>query len=224
MPENDFDVAESRSVTRFVIDPPVAGSFGGVPVLIFDFAVRGVQAEHADPIRPGSSGRLSFAVPGGKLEISLRGKVVWSRLSQKVDFHGHTLYRTGFLIDDDVAASRSALTLLLDACVARPDDASLERKKKVLAEKKKMRDAKRMRVIPQRREIPGDQLLLVQHARERLKTNPDEAIKWYNRAKFSLQAAGQSLPYREDVLAVWEYLERSVDLETITYVLESEHH
>ncbi|HJW92847.1 MAG TPA: hypothetical protein VJ901_04455, partial [Thermoanaerobaculia bacterium] len=63
-------------------------------------------------------------------------------------------------------------------------------------------------------QIPPDQVMLIQHARERLRSHPDEALKWYNRAKYALveddTAIGESLRHRDDVLAVWEYLERSV--------------
>jgi len=73
-------------------------------------------------------------------------------------------------------------------------------------------------------QIPPDQVMLIQHARERLRSHPDEALKWYNRAKYALveddTAIGESLRHRDDVLAVWEYLERSVPIETIASVFE----
>jgi hypothetical protein len=79
-------------------------------------------------------------------------------------------------------------------------------------------------VLRTTKEIPPDQVLLVQHARERLRANPVEALKWYNRAKFALSQGGNPItdpiPNREDVLAVWEYLERTIDLNTIVQVFE----
>ena len=62
-----------------------------------------------------------------------------------------------------------------------------------------------------------DQILLIQQARERLRANPDEALKWYNRANSPGRRGRRRLddpPYREDVLAVWEYLERTIPLQT----------
>ncbi|MGZ5474839.1 MAG: hypothetical protein ACXWG4_12855, partial [Thermoanaerobaculia bacterium] len=65
------------------------------------------------------------------------------------------------------------------------------------------------------------QLLLVQHARERLLADPDEAQKWYHRAKYAITHGAsnieiESIRNREEVLAVWEYLERSIDIQTIS--------
>ena len=49
--------------------------------------------------------------------------------------------------------------------------------------------------------------------------NPDEAKIWYDRARYSIVETGVAVAAeirgREDVLAVWEYLERSLPLSTI---------
>lgn len=80
-----------------------------------------------------------------------------------------------------------------------------------------------IKVIRTTQEFPPDQILLVQHARERLRANPEEALKWYNRGKFALAEGGGNpdpIPNREEVLAVWEYLERTIDVNTIVQVFE----
>ena len=73
-------------------------------------------------------------------------------------------------------------------------------------------------------QIPPDQILLVQHARERpLRANPEEALKWCNRAKFAMAETPGStdpIPNREEVRAVWEYLGRTIDVSTIVQVFE----
>jgi len=76
-------------------------------------------------------------------------------------------------------------------------------------------------------EVPADQALLVQHARERLRANPDEAAKWYNRARFATDEEGGQLVaaelirHRQDVLAVWEYLERTVPIAVVMRVFDA---
>ena len=67
----------------------------------------------------------------------------------------------------------------------------------------------------------------MRHARERLKGNFDEAQKWYSRAYFALRDGRTPLSaeltrYPEDVLAVWEYLERSMPLSTIKRIFDRE--
>ncbi len=52
--------------------------------------------------------------------------------------------------------------------------------------------------------------------------NANDAIKWYNRAKFSISEDSFShVHHREEVLAVWEYLERSIDIQTIVDIFET---
>ena len=53
---------------------------------------------------------------------------------------------------------------------------------------------------------------------------PEDAVKWYNRARVTateeqLRIAESGRPNREDVLAVWEYLDRSVDLRFVVLAL-----
>ena len=74
-------------------------------------------------------------------------------------------------------------------------------------------------------EIPVDTQLLIEHARKQLLADPMEAQRWYQRAKYAIthgteNIAGDAIRNREDVLAVWEYLERSVDISTIALVFE----
>ena len=63
--------------------------------------------------------------------------------------------------------------------------------------------------------------MMIQQARQRLASAPDEALKWYNRARFALTeradiAAELSLvTHRQEVLAVWEYLQRRIPINAI---------
>ncbi|MGA7616446.1 MAG: PilZ domain-containing protein [Thermoanaerobaculia bacterium] len=225
MAAEDMDVREARSVERYIVQPPLGGAFAGSEIAIFDFAERGVQAEHEVALRPGTTGKITFQLTPRGHSFSLPARVVWSHLSKRANEQGKLMYRSGFRMDGDLAKSRDALRQLVESAQARPDDASLDRKKEVLlAKQQKIQAQRSVRRIVAGPRVSSDELLLVQHARERLHLNPDEARKWYNRAKFSLIAAGEAhMPYREDVLAIWEYLERSVDLDVITQVLEEEH-
>jgi len=59
---------------------------------------------------------------------------------------------------------------------------------------------------------------------ERLRSHPEEAGKWYNRAKYSLSPEESKtfdesgVGHKEDILAVWEYLERSIELPAVARV------
>jgi len=223
MTNGDTDVHESRDFVRYIVQPPIAATFGPIEVFISDIAERGIKVRHADPIRIALTLQISFRLPGTTDTFKLASRVVWSHLSDMVGLNGKFLYESGLRIEDDQEKSRLTLERLLDTYSARPEEDSLEKKKAKIEEKIRKREHERkVRVIRQTRQIPSDQQLMIQQARSYLKANPTEAAKWYQRGKFAISAAHKAMPHRDDVLAIWEYLERSVDLETISWVLDRE--
>jgi hypothetical protein len=216
MPETE----ELRTGDRFDLKPPLEGIFGSAAVMIHNVGVRGAQVEHPDPVRLGSEARLSTSVPEWPEKIELRGRVVWSRLSKQPDAAGKYLYRSGIRFNEEAFFPPKALGQLARAGVARLDQRSLDRKREALLRRDQQR-ATRAAQSTQRVEIRPEQLLLVQHARNQLRMNPDEAQKWYQRARFAPAVLdGTQLPYREDVVAVWEYLGRTVDIEVVAAAFE----
>ena len=87
--------------------------------------------------------------------------------------------------------------------------------------KLKIMRARARQLAPQYRElettgIPAEQYLLIQGVREELRLNTDAALHWYRRARFTIadpasRAAAYPIADHPDALAVWEYLDRSVD-------------
>jgi len=220
-PEND--VAESRSYTRYILEPPLGASFGKFELSIEDIAETGFRVEHAEPLRLGYTSPVSFSLPNSQEHIALRSKVVWSHLCERTGPDGKFLYQSGLRIEDEQDSGKVALEKLLRAYSARPAADSLEKKRAKLEKKVQKKDHDRtFRVIRQTRQIPADQLLMVQQARRYLTANPNEATKWYNRAKYAVSATTKGLAHRDNVLAVWEYLERSVELETVVWVFDNE--
>jgi hypothetical protein len=64
--------------------------------------------------------------------------------------------------------------------------------------------------------IAPEQYLLIEGVREELRLNPDESMHWYRRARLVINdpATRQIAPMiadHPDALAVWEYLDRSLD-------------
>lgn len=220
------DVKDARSCERFLIEPPIEGSFGGSVITIVDLAKLGLRTEHPSPVRPGTAGTVSFLIPGSEKPIQVRAEVVWSRLSQKPSPEGKLLYLSGLRLDADDESLSQAIQHLIRLENAHPDRESLERKRSK-QEKAKVRHPKgtaRVKVIRQHRRIDEDTLLLVKQAWIYMKHNPVQAMKWYNRAKYSLkEKESPVLHHKDDVLAIWEYLERMISLETIDWVLDNEH-
>lgn len=220
------NVEELRSVKRFVIDPPLRGAFANVDITIDDFAERGVQAEHAGPIKLGSVARLTFTIPVTQEVVRIQARVAWSRLSKKPDASGKYLYRSGLRVEGDPDVMKSTLARMVQFSVARPDVASLERKRQALIERARARSAApTMKPLASRvPDIPPDHVLIIQQARTRLLSTPEEAIKWYNRAKYSQTNAPDIVQHhRDEVVAIWEYLERMIDINAIARILDQQH-
>jgi PilZ domain-containing protein len=205
-------VEDLRSSDRYILTEKLSGSFGSAQVVLIDIGEQGVQIEHAQPLRLATKGRLWFKHAG--VSVSLHAFVVWSKLSGKQ-------YRSGLRIDEGAAEFVSALNTLAAHGIIRKDDDSLNRKRQRIEDRQKAKSGQPvMKHVATEPDISPDQVLLIQHARKRLKDNFDEAQKWYSRAYFALRTTGEAAKYPEDVLAVWEYLERSVPLTVIKRVFE----
>lgn len=218
------EIRELRTSERYVVMESLTGSFGAASTTILDICEHGVQIAHTQPLRIGTTGRLWFK--RAEVAASIQGSVVWSQLSQKPDDEGKILYRSGVRIADGSGEFTQALQMLALKGVLRRDFDSLERKRQRNAARSSARVAKPVvKFVQQGSDVPHDQALLIQHTRERLKNNPDEASKWYNRARFAISSdtppgGAEMLRDREEVLAIWEYLDRSVDLSTIVRVFD----
>jgi len=218
-----IEIKDLRSGERFVVAEGLFGTFGAADCKILNVAEQGAQIAHTQPIRIAARARLWFK--RGEASANVHGFVVWSHLSKTPDDSGAYFYHSGVRVED-ANAFAAVLQSLADQGVLRRDHESLERKKERLAQREQERKARPVVKFLHNPdlEVPNDQALLVQHARERLRLNPEEAQKWYNRARFAVAEDGapvsEQIRNREDVMAVWEYLERTVSLSTIVRVFE----
>ncbi len=220
-----MDVSELRSTERFNLSESLPGSFGSATVTVLNVSSHGAQVEHQQPLRLGMRGRLWFK--RGDVAVSVQAVTIWSFLSKTPNANGKYLYRSGLRLEPQENRDYTyALQELLEHRILSPDQESLEKKKKKaldkIAEKSNKPTIKMLRpeVV-----IPPDQQLLIEHARKQLAAHPEEAQRWYQRAKYAITEGGaniatEAIRNREDVLAVWEYLERSVEISTIALVFE----
>ena len=222
-----MDVRELRAAERFAAVEPLAAMFAGYGITVVNLSTIGAQVEHSFPIRLGAVGRFTFQ--RGEAKIDAQAFLIWSRLSKNPAVQG-TLYRSGLRIESGNVEFAIALHTLIKTGAARREPDTLERKRRRLLERMAEKNRGGLRTtVNTGPEIPQDQVLLVQHARERLLAEPEEAKKWYHRAKYAITHGAtnieiESIRNREEVLAVWEYLERSLDIPTIAQVFERLRH
>lgn len=216
----DLNAAKNlRSSERWMLLESIAGTFGNAEVMLLNVAEQGVQVEHAQPLRIATRARLRFR--RGEIAANVAGMLVWSHLSKTPNDAGKYLYHSGMRIEPDGDDFARVVAALAAQRLLRHDAESMEKKRQRTRERELAPKPVMTYLRPP--EISADHVLLVQHARERLRAHPDEALKWYNRARFVTEDEAQvpaEIPYREEALAVWEYLERTVPVSDIVRVFE----
>jgi hypothetical protein len=154
--------------------------------------------------------------------VEVAAQVVWTSLKA---ITGGTLrtYRAGLLIAEKAEQMRLAIAMLCDTNRAALDLHSLRLKLRILR-------ARARQLAPSYPQIeaagiPAEQYLLIQGVREELRLNPEEAMHWYRRARLIIndpatRAVAPPIANHPDALAVWEYLDRSVDPSIVSRAFE----
>lgn len=215
-------IEELRSTERFYVLPTLDAVFGGRPVLIEDVSARGARIEAPMEPRTGSSATLQFTVPSSEIEVSVAAQVVWTSL-KAITGASRKSFRAGLFINEKSELMRLAIGRLCELNRAALDMHSLRLKLKILR-------ARARQLAPSYPQIesagiPVEQYLLIQGVREELRLNPEEAMHWYRRARLIINdpATRELAPviaHHPDALAVWEYLDRSVDPSIVSRAFE----
>lgn len=196
---------ELRKAERYVASEPIPGSFGAASVAIVNMSVDGMMIEHAQPLRVATKGRLWFKQ--NEISVAVSAILVWSHLSQQPNAKGKYLYRSGVRVESGNEQLAAILQNLATRGVLSLDLESLDRKKKRQEEREHA--TPQVRVVPKTPELTPDQALLIHHALQRLRNSPEEARHWYNKAKDT--APDDVVKYGKEVVALWSYLEGTVD-------------
>ena len=206
---------QARSTARFVSDDPVAGVFSvgtsSFNVTVRDVSVNGAQIEHTQPIRPAVQGRLTIG------ELNAPAVVIWTRMSVP------GVYRSGLRLEEELHVVAGAIREMLGRGIIRKDEDTIRRREQARVE----RERARARLVGDEPEppLPEETLRTIRKARQWFLTRPDDAVKWYQRARMTateemLRIAGSGRLNREDVLAIWESLERRFDLRDVVRALD----
>ena len=204
---------ELRKHDRYDIHPAMSAAWNGDPVRIEDLSTHGARVETAQRQPIGTPGRLRFAVPNAELHVDVAATVVWSAL-KAIDGEEVFRFHAGLMIAERADLVRLAIGQLCSSGHAVMDVHSLPLKLKIAR-------ARARKVAPSFKTLynsglPADQFLLIQGVREELRVNGEEAMQWYRRARVVIadpatRALAPAIADHPDAIAVWEYLDRSVD-------------
>ena len=206
-------IEELRAADRFFVAPALEARLGSDAVRIENLSARGARIESLTEPRVGTSSPLAFRVPDNTHDVVVGAMVMWTAV-KSVSESGASSYRAGLLVATKPELMRLSIAQLCDAGRAALDTTSLALKLKIMrARARQFGAASREAEVSG---IPVEQYVLIQGVREELRLNPDEAMHWYRRARLVIndpqtrRAASMIADY-PDALAVWEYLDRSVD-------------
>jgi PilZ domain-containing protein len=206
-------IEELRSADRFFVMPSLEATFGGAKAKIENLSARGAGIELPQQVARGSTHTLAFRVPSSDLDVSVPAHVCWTSL-KAISGGDQKVYRAGLQVTEKPEMVRLAIGLLCEAGRASLDTQSLVLKLKIMR-------ARARQFAPSYKSIeasgvPAEQYLLIQGVREELRLNPEEAMHWYRRARLIIndpktRAVTQMIADHPDALAVWEYLDRTID-------------
>jgi len=216
-------VQDRRFSDRFVLHQPLAGQYEATgDVRILDLSTKGARFEATARLEPGTSATFSFPIPKSTFEVKAKAEVVWSRICaiwgpDDLRFHA------GVSIVERPELVRLAIGQLSELKLAVKDTQSLKLKLKV---------ARALDAGPEvghetvQDSLPGSEYFpLLQAVRSYLSSDAEQGRLWTETAMKTSQMAdirAVAGPIREHIeaLAVWEYLERSIDPSIIALAFE----
>jgi len=208
VPQPEPHYAEQRIATRYVPLRQLGGIFGETKFFIMQLSATGMRIRHSEPLMPGDEAKLSFALLKPARSVVVRAKVVWTSMARS----GKERFSiSGLRIIEHQDRVAAAIDSLRAANELQPERRATSR-----------RATDTMSVLSG---VSDEEMALVTAAVQKFATDPVEASRWYSRARFALsdenvrRAAPDKPRDREEVLGIWEYLERQVEIEKIAGVV-----
>ncbi len=206
--EAPHDEPEQRIATRFVPLRQLGGIFGETKFVVMQLSATGLRIRHNEPLMPGDEAKLSFALMRPARSVVVRARVVWTSLAKS----GTERFSiSGLRITEHQDRLAAAIDAMRSTNELQPERRGMLR-----------RATDTMSVISG---ISDEEMALVTAAVQKFASDPVEASRWYSRARFALsdetvrRAAPQRPRDREEVLGIWEYLDRQVDISKIAGVV-----
>jgi Tfp pilus assembly protein PilZ len=207
-PEAAHDERELRIATRFVPLRQLGGIFGDTKFVVMQLSATGLRIRHNEPVMPGDEAKLSFALMRPARSVVVRARVVWTSLAKS----GTERFSiSGLRITEHQDRLAAAIDSMRSTNELQPERRGALR-----------RSTDTMSVISG---ISDEEMALVTAAVQKFASDPVEASRWYSRARFALsddtvrRAAPDRPRDREEVLGIWEYLDRQVEIGKIAGVV-----
>jgi Tfp pilus assembly protein PilZ len=205
--EEDED-QEQRIAKRYIPLRQLGGIFGDSKFVVMQLSATGLRIRHNEPLMPGEEAKLSMALLKPARSVVVRARVVWTSLASS----GTERFSiSGLRIVEHQDRLESAIEALRAQNELQPERRAGSR-----------RATDTMSILSG---ISDEEMALVTAAVTKFANDPVEASRWYSRARFALaddtvrRAAPERPRDREEVLGIWEYLDRQVEIGKIAGVV-----
>ena len=197
-----------RLAARYVPRRQIGGTFRQARFVVLQLSNDGMRIRHQEALRPGDEARLSLSLMNPAKSFVMKARVVWTSIAQRDEA---SFYITGLTIVGGTEALTSAIEILRNTRELHLDETG------------------RRRSAPMPKPVTGladEDVVDIIRAVRKFASDPVEATRWYNRARYAVadeevrRLAPRGAREREEVLGVWEYLQRRIDLKSLTGVVQ----
>nr|MDQ3282487.1 PilZ domain-containing protein [Acidobacteriota bacterium] len=200
-----------RLAARYVPRRQLGGTFRDVKVTVLQLSNSGLRIRHVEALRPGEEARFSFAIQNPPKVFVMRARVVWTSIAQRGDEPSFCI--SGVRIVANADRLGEATELLRAARELQVDESDTARR---------ARPGKLPMPVSG---LPDEDVVAIIRAVRKFAADPTVAARWYTRARFAVadeevrRAAPRGARDREEVLGIWEYLQRRIDLRAVAGVV-----
>jgi hypothetical protein len=201
------DRPDLRLGARFIPRRQLGGVFREVKLAVLQMSNSGLRIRHIEPLRPGEEARFSFAIQNPPKSFVMRARVVWTSIAQRGE--GPSFYISGLKVVTNQDRLAEATELLRAARELHLDE------------------SRRRNNVPMPvHGLPDEDVVAIIRAVRKFANDPTEASRWYTRARFAVadeevrRAAPRGARDREEVVGIWEYLQRRIDLKAVAGVVQ----
>jgi hypothetical protein len=202
------ELPDQRRMPRYVPRRQIDGIFDDVKFTIVQISATGLRIRHREPLLPGSEAKLSFALLNPARSVVVRMRVVWTSVASAGE---ERFAISGLRVLEHGERLARAVDSLLATHELQPERRTRQR-----------RSDDAMSVLAQ---ASDDEIALITAALQKFASDPVEANRWYSRGRFAVsdehvrRVAPHKPRDREEVLGIWEYLDRQVDIEKVAGVV-----
>ncbi len=197
---------EMRIAPRFVPRRQIGGLFQHSRCTLVQISTTGLRIRHDDVLRPGDVASLTLSLQRPAHTLAMQARVVWTSIAQRGDSPSFCISGIRVL---DLGPLQQVLHHLREAGDLQPDEGRRRTNQNPAA----------------LNGLTDEDVASIIRAVRTFSSDPVEANRWYTRARFALadDAIRAAAPARgrdrEEVVGVWEYLDRRLDLTKIASVV-----